>query len=202
MVSSFDVYQTYLALKFHFNKKEYDYFKYHGRVRPNEGSFKLRRDRIFFEKLAKKFNRVDELVNYLIANMTEDRKFWIRDLVGVKAEARYTKWKKKQESLSYLFKENVSRVADSWDGTFDELFECSEGQHPPLFTMYARGEVDAETLIGIDSVLNCFEKWDREIDDELVWGDAYFYLCKYRPFLKIDSDKFKKILQEEFVTND
>ena len=100
-----------------------------------------------------------------------------------------------------MFKENVSRVADSWNGTFDELFECSEGQHPPLFTMYARGEVDAETLIGIDSVLNCFEKWDKQIDDELVWGDAYFYLCKYRPFLKLHPDKFKKILQEEFVND-
>ena len=38
-MTGFEVYKTYLALKQHFTKQEYDYFKYNGKVRANENSF-------------------------------------------------------------------------------------------------------------------------------------------------------------------
>ena len=53
-MTGFEVYKMYLALKQHFTKQDYDYFKYRGKVRANEKSFEQRRDRYFFKKLATK----------------------------------------------------------------------------------------------------------------------------------------------------
>ena len=55
-MTGFEVYKVYLALKQHFTKQEYDYFKYHGKVRANENSFEQRRDRYFFKKLATSYS--------------------------------------------------------------------------------------------------------------------------------------------------
>ena len=48
-MTGFEVYKMYLALKQHFTKSDYDYFKYEGKVRANENSFEQRRDRYFFK---------------------------------------------------------------------------------------------------------------------------------------------------------
>ena len=44
-VTPYEVYQKYLSLKQHFNKTEYDYFKFHGKVRASESSFDKRKDK-------------------------------------------------------------------------------------------------------------------------------------------------------------
>jgi hypothetical protein len=49
-MSAFEVYKDYLALKNHFSNKNYDYFKYKGKVRTSIDSFNKRKDKIFFEK--------------------------------------------------------------------------------------------------------------------------------------------------------
>ena len=53
-MTGFEVYKTYLALKQHFTKTDYDYEKYRGKVRASEQSFEQRLDRYFFKKLAVK----------------------------------------------------------------------------------------------------------------------------------------------------
>ena len=51
-MTGFEVYKMYLALKQHFTKEKYDFYKYNGKVRANEKSFEERRDRYFFLKVS------------------------------------------------------------------------------------------------------------------------------------------------------
>ena len=44
-------------------------------------------------------------------------------------EGRYTDWKKKIQSLSYIFKEEVNTLFEQ--NKVDEVFDCSNG-HPPI----------------------------------------------------------------------
>ena len=87
-MTGFEVYKTYLALKQHFTKQEYDYFKYNGKVRANENSFEQRRDRYFFKKLATRYPS-KEIVGYFVANFISDPKGYI----GSFSRDGYTKWK-------------------------------------------------------------------------------------------------------------
>ena len=50
-MTDFDAYKMYLAVKQHFNREGYDYFKYNGKVNAKITSFEHRKDRIFYSKL-------------------------------------------------------------------------------------------------------------------------------------------------------
>ena len=58
----FDAYKTYLAIKQHFTSG-YDYFKYNGKVKAKIESFLKRKDKFFFRKLQKRYDK-DELVEF------------------------------------------------------------------------------------------------------------------------------------------
>jgi len=42
--SAYKAYQTFIALKQHFSKNNYDYFKYNGRTKSNINSFRTKKD--------------------------------------------------------------------------------------------------------------------------------------------------------------
>ena len=199
-MKALDVYQTYLAVKQHFSDNNYDYFKYNGKIRVNASTFNTRKDRFFYEKLARKFDgKPEEIRNYFACNLRENPKMWIRELIGTQAEETYTKWKTYQESLTYNLLQDVTKVGDIHGGDFSSLFICEGGQHPSLLTLYTNSEISIETLIGFDILLECFKRWNKEIDDPIIWPDIFTFCQRYRPFLRIDDKKFKQILTKEFV---
>ena len=98
-MTGFEVYKMYLALKQHFTKPDYDYFKYRGKVRANENSFEQRRDRYFFKKLATRHSD-KHILEYFVANFASDPKGYLRSF----SEDIYTDWRIHQESFTYKFK--------------------------------------------------------------------------------------------------
>lgn len=200
-MNALDVYQTYLAVKQHFSDNSYDYFKYHGKIRVNSSTFYTRKDRFFYEKLARKFEgKPEELRDYFACNFSINPKMWIREMVGVNAENAYLRWKAAQESSVYNFRQDVAKVGELHTGTFDELFMCKPSQHPILLDFCTNSDIALDTLIGFDIILKCFDRWNKEIDDPIVWPDIYAHCLRYRPFLRIDAKKFKEVLVKEFVS--
>ena len=110
----FDTYRCYLSLKNHFTKEKYDYHKYCGRSRATVQSFYKRKDRFWFEKISR--NKSDqEVVDFFVSNFitcTDPSKLWIGEMIK-EGEGRYTSWKKRNQSLSYIFKEEVESIFES-----------------------------------------------------------------------------------------
>ena len=204
-MKAIEAYQTYLAVKQHFSDNSYDYFKYNGRIRLNESIFHTRKDRFFYEKLARKFSDKpdDELRNYFVSNLSQNPKVWIRELVGIRAEETYTKWKAYQESLTYNLLQDVAKIDESHEGDFSSLFLCRDGQHPALLNLYTNSEIAIETLIGCDILMECFDRWNKEIDDTIIWPNIYLFCQRYRPFLNIEEaatdGKFRQALKQVFI---
>ena len=71
-VTPFEVYQKYLSLKQHFNREEYDYFKFRGKVRANESSFEKRKDKHHFVRLSKIY-KDEELTKFLVSNFVKTK---------------------------------------------------------------------------------------------------------------------------------
>ena len=69
-MTPFDAYRTYLALKNHFSKPNYDYIKYAGKTRASIESFNKRKDRYWYEKLSRQKSDED-IKNFFIANFVE-----------------------------------------------------------------------------------------------------------------------------------
>ncbi len=119
----FDAYKQYLSLKNHFTKEKYDYHKYCGKSRATVQSFYKRKDRFWFEKLAR--NKDDkEVIEFFVSNFitcTDPSKLWIGEMMR-EGEGRYTAWKKRNQSLSYIFKgeiENLLLKIKKLDAVFD-----------------------------------------------------------------------------------
>ena len=69
-MTPFEAFSMYIALKNHFTQKRFDYLKYNGKSRMTQKSFDKRKDKIFFQKLAKH----EDVQGFLIANFIKNIK--------------------------------------------------------------------------------------------------------------------------------
>lgn len=191
MMTAFDCYKEYLALKNHFTKPDYDYFKYNGKIRSNADTFEKRADKFFFQKLAKH----PDVRNFLVANFSENEKAWIRNLAyNESAEQVYKNWLKRQQSLSYLFKQELSKL----DTNFNNNFACKENEHPLLLRKFLGNEVSLETLCLLLEFTGAKKHWDSKMQYDLVYDTIKTKIEKYTPFIKCDKDKLRKVVLDYF----
>lgn len=192
-MTPFDVYKTYLALKNHFTKDNYDYHKYCGKTRASLQSFYKRKDRYWFEKLGRQKND-SEIVDFFVANFVSSGdadSLWIGEMIR-EGESVYNTWKKKKESLTYVFKEETMNLFT--EHKFEEVFDCSKG-HPPLLKKFLNGKISIETMVIYDRIFLFGKDFDKKLIDP-VWQLVSKNIKKYNSFLNIDIFKFKKILKE------
>ena len=192
-VAPFEVYCEYLALKNHFSNPKYDYFKYNKKVRATISSFNKRRDKYFFEKTSRKY-KDEEIVNFLVANFVEStsvNQVWIGEIIS-SGERTYQDWTKRQQSLTYLFKEQSNELLSN--NELENLFSCSKG-HPTILKRFLGGDISLETFVIYDRIFSFRKKFDKKLKDP-VWETVSLKLQKYSPFLNIDVFKFKKILRD------
>lgn len=193
-MSGFDCYSTYLAVTNHF-KGKYDFFKYHGKMQVKPTAYEVRKDKYFFEKASRKFKR-DDFVKYLVANITNGDS-WIGELLNTKYEIAYKKWRKRVESLSYTFREELSQMYDK-ESDFNHLFVIEDGRHPLLFRMYQRRKVSLETLVLLDDLVSYTNLWVKQ--EDRILNETISIIRSYRPFLyeftQYNKVKMKKIALE------
>ena len=190
----FDAYKQYLSLKNHFTKEKYDYHKYCGKSRATVQSFYKRKDRFWFEKLAR--NKSDqEVIEFFVSNFitcTDPGKLWIGEMIR-EGDDRYTNWKKRTQSLSYLFKEETNEIFS--DGNFDSMFAMDGTRHPQILKEYLRENISIETMVILDKILGFRQEFDEKLQDP-VWQTVSMRIKKYSPFLNIDVFRYKKVLKE------
>ena len=190
----FDAYKCYLSLKNHFTKDKYDYHKYCGKSRATVQSFYKRKDRFWFEKLSRNKND-KEVVDFFISNFitcTDPSKLWIGEMIR-EGESRYTDWKKRNQSLSYVFKEEVEKLFA--DSNFDSMFVMDGSRHPQILKEYLRNNISIETMVILDNILGFRNEFDKKLQDP-VWQTVSMRIKKYSPFLHIDVFRYKKVLKE------
>ena len=194
----FNAYKTYLAVKNHFTTS-YDYLKYNGKVSAKTDSFLKRRDKFFFNKLERKYTP-DQIRELFVSNFADGEDFWVGNVLTLKAEEVYNNWKKRQESLSYIFEQDLKFLKDYYkdrDLDFESLFVMEDG-HPILLQCVLRNDIYVETMVIIDRVLNYTRRWNKILNDP-VWTEFKKRMEKYSPFVNFDSTKGKTILKKVFL---
>ena len=189
----FEAYRCYLALKNHFTKDQYDYHKYRGKTRATNKSFYKRKDRFWFEKFARQKSD-KEVEEFFVSNFiysTDPGTMWIGEMIK-EGENRYIDWKRKIQSLSYIFKEEVNSLFE--ENTVNEVFDCSKG-HPLILKSYLGGNTSLETLVICDIIFEYRKDFDKKLNDP-VWETVSRKIKKYTPFININVPYYKKILQE------
>ena len=191
-VTPFETYQHYLSLKNHFTNPKYDFFRYGAKTRATITSSNKRKDKYWFEKTSRKYSD-QEVVQFLVSNFVSSdnpQNLWIGEIIN-SGERNYAEWMKRQQSLTYLFKEQMNELLS--DNELESVFNCSKG-HPPILKKYLAGDVSIENVVICEKIFSFRERFDKKLDDP-VWETVSLKIKKYLPFLNIDVFHYKKLLR-------
>jgi hypothetical protein len=192
-LGGFEAFAMYQGLKFHFSGN-YNYIKYNGKTKVSKESFSRRKDKYSFYRLSRKYKK-EELLEFYISNFLHDTKIWIFDLLTEESDERYKKWLKKQQSLAYIFKEDLNFLFDNVDNP-EELLRVVDGEYPLLYTYHLQGKIQIETIIIMNDFLNFMPMWSKKVSDDIIFPQFVLKCEKYSSFLNYDEVKFKSILKD------
>ena len=190
-----EVYKMYLSLKLHFTSDTFDYFKYGIAARASKQSFDVRKDKYFFVKLSRTFEK-EELLDFFVASMITNDKIYPSTLIQ-EGSNNYKEYIKRKQSMTYRFKEDVATLYDI-SQKLDKLF-IIDGVHPPLLKAHLGGKISIETLVIFNQIFKYIENFDKIIKEDIVWKPLRNRVVKYEPFVNIDKGKYKSIIKEQFV---
>ena len=192
--TGYAAFALYNSLKLHFTSDSYDYFKYNGKTNVSQDSFLKRKDKYTFYKLSRKY-QLEELRNFYVANFLEGDK-WVGDMNTADGEEVYTKWQKTQQSLTYIFENDIIHLFDKYKP--GDMFKTS-GNYPNLLNELMEDNIHIETLVYMNMIMGFLPVWKKEIDDDILWPNWEIKLRKYQPFIFDENkiQKFEDILREK-----
>lgn len=200
-MNEFDVYKMYLALKLHFTTDKYDVIKQKGKVRASRNAFAKRTDLFSIKKISKNYSD-EEIANFLVANFTSGDRWG--GVFDSDAGERYLEWKKRIESLSYIFESDLNNLAldiEANSKTFEDCFIVEKNNHPYIIRCFLRKTITLETLVILENLVPYLENFDNNIDDNIIWPDISRMIKKYKPFLKFNKERFDAILRRRIGYN-
>jgi hypothetical protein len=196
MISGYEAFGLYQALKLHFTTDSYDYFKYNGKTSISVTSFENRKDKYHFYKLSRKYTNKDDLINFIVANLVEDDKSWVGVLLQEEADINYRKRQKVIQSLSYTFENDCILIFEDCILNPNEVLK-TDGDYPILLTKALRKEIQIETLCILNQILGFIPMWTNKINDTIRWPEYRRKCIKYASFLPQDVVKYKLILKNK-----
>ena len=200
-ITPYQTWQIASAIRLHFNDGDYDAFKFNFKVPGTQRAFESRRDRYFYEKIAKKYPRKNESIHFFMSNVISG-KTWIGDMTS----ENYELWQNRIQSISYTFKSNISDIKSHCERhsiCFDELFNCV-GELPTIFKLYFSQIISIETLCILDILCNYSTHINKNESDPMgLLKETSHIVVGYKPFLlpKIDKQKYKEIVINAFTNS-
>lgn len=195
MITGYEAFGLYQAIKLHFTTDSYDFHKYGGKSKISVEAFENRKDKYHFYKLSRRLTNRDELILFLTANFLNDENCWVGSLLDDESEKIYRARQKVLQSLSYTFEHDCEKIFDDVDNPNDVL-QSENGDYPKLLTMGLRKEIEIESICIINSMLGFVPMWTNKITDTIRWPIYRRKILKYTPFMTFDNTRFKLILKK------
>jgi len=197
--TGFEAYALWNALKLHFTSDSYDYFKYNGKTNVSKQSFTTNKSKYQFYKLSRKYD-LEELKSFYVANFLEGKGDWVGELLQ-DGDENYQKWQKRQQSLTYVFENDIMYLLDKVDGaefwTMDDYFKPFDGGWPNIITKLMQNKISLETVCILIDIVGCMPRWEKQITEDIIWPFWHRLIKKYTPFIQYDKEKFLKSLKEK-----
>ena len=200
MITGYEAFGIFQALKLHFTSDSYDFFKYNGKSRVSVDAFENRKDKYHFYKLSRRLTNRDELIMFIVANFVQNENIWVGDLLTEESETIYRQRQKVIQSLSYIFENDCRKLFDKIDNP-NEFLKVTNGEYPILMTKVLQRDIEIETLCIMNKILGFMPSWNNKIEDTIRWPLFYRKVIKFSEFLPKDVTKFKMILKKVIDEN-
>lgn len=185
-------YPLYFGIKTHFARAKYDFFKYNGKGKWPD--FNKRNDKYMFLKLDKKFPRKDDMIQFMASNFMFRDIHWIGDLLESEAVDVYNDSRRRIESFSYNFGNELDVLFSSSENPFKIPKDRDD---PLILDMLWTGDISYETFIMLNEFGGFFRVYDEKLND-IYWPKLKFKCVKYKPFITYpDTGKLLDIFREK-----
>jgi hypothetical protein len=192
-MNGYEVFCTYQAIKLHFTTDTYCFFKYNGHVATKPEGFEKRKDKYMFHKLARQL-KDEEVVGFFVAGFLMNQKAWVDYFVEPDAKERYLAWRKKIESLSYIFDQDMGKIEEAIE--MREMLKVRrDGSLPFIWTMMNQKEINFETVVILHGLTGILDLWDQHYSSDYIYQKTSKLIRKYEPFLGLDVPRYKEIVR-------
>lgn len=186
----FVAYQQYNSLRLHFTTESYDYLKYGGKTKNTatvaaHRKFLVSPQKMFYSQLA----RHSDPEGLIVANLLENPKAFITDVVGPDGQEIHTAWRGRQGRLTFQLEEDLSA-----DENWRRMVAIGANGLPHLINEYIGGRVTPETVVIVDAFANRLDQWSK-IQHPLM-SKVQLKLRKYRPFVQFDKNRAKATISK------
>jgi len=201
MITGYEAFGLYQAIKLHFTTDSYDFLKYGGKSKISVDSFDNRKDKYHFHKLSRRLTNREDLIMFLVANFIHDDSVWVGNLLTEESEVIFRQRQRVLQSLSYIFENDCRKIFEGTDNP-NQVLQSENGDYPKLLTMVLRKEVEIETICILSQILGFLPLWNKKISDSVRWPQFNRKMNKYAAFLPKDVVKYKLILKKVISENE
>lgn len=198
-MTGLQAYQIYLSMRLHFTSPKFDITKTRVR-RPTPEAFQRVKYRWTMEKMAKRYSQ-EEFISLLAANFAAGDKYGGMFNV-MEADDRYREWMKRNESLTYRYKEDLSYLAGKVipvEGVNLPDALWTGDSHPLIVREFLGHKIQIETLV----ILNRLYKFTEVVGTaDPVLEEVVTLVRKYSPFVKADKEKFRVLTENVLDLSD
>lgn len=197
-MTPFECYSTFSALRLHF-LEDYDYFKYAGKLNVTADAFDQRDDRVLFVKLSRRVSDMQDLEDLIVSNVAAgSSKAWVQHYLEPRAWDIKTKWLDNVSNIATIVNKETLAIASLPDVEFKNLLTPIDGGHPLLFVLFLSDEISLETMIVYDALFKCFDRWNNQVIDDVIWPSTFKFIEKYKPFLKFNKTNCRIAIKKGF----
>lgn len=200
-MNGFKAYRYYVALKLHFTTDKFNVFENKGHVKGSYETFNARNDRHLFDKLARRFDSDQDLIQFMVSNFVYGNPNMIYN--QEESEQNYTEWKRIKESITKLFQDDLNTLeleAQKNKYSLEQIFNCTNNDFPIIIKLYLGKRTNPQTISIISDIYEPIAEWKKDPTMGLILENELRILYKIKGFFKYDKDKLSKIFSE-FYTN-
>lgn len=177
-MNGYQTYQIYQSLKLHFTS-DYDAVKYNFKTAVRQDTFERRRDRYFFEKLSRRFNK-EKLIQYFTANLIKDPNVWIGDM----KDSIYDDYVARYDKLTYMVTQDMKLMAEKGYSLDDVCLSHDNNSANPLLESLRSDEIHPESIVILDILVNFLKRLKSDLSDPLgINKEMIDLLLKYKSIM-------------------
>jgi len=197
-MTGFQAYSLYNSIRLHFTQQGYNAFAYNFKSNVRMQSFERRKDRYFFERIAKKFVKEDDLKMYFADNIMAEN-MWIGEMEMESHTTRDTY----RQSMFYNFQRETKLIRErayKYNLTFDGVCKAnSDKTDNLLLNLFMSQQISPETVAIIDHFVKFIKSLKSELNDPLgIVKGTLLTLEKYQqfiiPLIVSDENKYRNQL--------
>ncbi|MGA1046773.1 MAG: hypothetical protein ACO3UU_02090 [Minisyncoccia bacterium] len=199
-MTGFKAFRYYIALKLHFTKEKFNVFENKGHIKGSYAAFDARNDKYLFEKLARKFPKDQDIIQFIVANLSIGNDNIIYGME--EAEENYIQWIKRKQSITHTFLNDINTIqleSEKNNYNLDQIINCTLNQFPVIIKLYLGKLICMESIVILNDFIPMIAKWKQEPSLILLENDI-LRIEKLKGFVKYNRDKIEKQVNEFLTT--